>query len=254
MRSQFTKASIDPLVIDPYWKQVPYAINFNDDSVVQNFGYATESVTQSATSSPQNEYSIVKWGSSSMYKPSGSGGSTAGYLQIGGAGATSYAIGSQDFTIECWFYFQTSGRGTTGTYNYGIFSLNTTSGTANKVWLLQYIGPNSAANKMNHAFYDGSTFTPAASYFPVQTWTHLSVCRKGSQLYSSINGVVSTTNTTSFNLTSITTGSRWGTNAAFENQYVAYFDDLRFTVGVARYTSNFNVPEKQNPIPTRPNN
>jgi hypothetical protein len=256
MRGQFAKSQIDPLVIDPYFKQVVYVNNVNDDSVNSNFGYGPAPSASGAPTVDRQDYA-AKWGTAGMHHVAGTGGTTGGYILLGGSGATSYAIGSQDFTMEMWFYMASSGRGFSGTFNYGLLSLNTVTGTSNKVWLLQFIGNSSsfATSTANHAFYDGASFSPPASYMNMNTWNHISVCRQGSNLYSSINGVVSATGTTSFNLTTISTlGTRLGSDAAGENQYSAYFDDVRMTVGFARYTKNYPVPTKQLPIPTRPNN
>jgi hypothetical protein len=258
MRNQFAKQqAVDPLVIDPYFKQVIYVNNINDDSVISNFGYDTYTISQSSLTPPQRQTYAAKWGTAGIDHVSGSGTAiTQSNLLLNTSGATNYAIGSQDFTMEMWIYFTTSSRGTGGNYNYGLISLNTITGTSNKVWLTQWIGnANSALWKLNHSFYDGTTLTPPAVYYTPNTWNHICICRQGNNMYSGTNGVVSLTNTTSFNLTTISTnGTRLGTDANYECQYGAYFDDIRITVGFARYTSNYPVPEKQLPIPTRPNN
>jgi hypothetical protein len=237
---------------------VVYVNNVNDDTIVSNFGYdGTAGISQSSSPTVNRADYAAKWGTAGMDHTTAAGGTTTGYLKLGDTGATSYAIGSQDFTMEMWIYFvSTSRTPLSSNFNFGLLSLNTVTGASNKVWLLQYLGnATPSLRKLNHAFYDGATYSPPASYFALSTWTHISVCRQGSNLYSSVNGVVNLTNTTSFNLTSVSTlGTRLGSDANGENQYNAYFDDVRMTVGFARYTSNFNVPEKQLPIPTRPNN
>lgn len=257
MRGQFAKSQIDPLVIDPYFKQVIYVNNVNDDAVISNFGYdGTANISQSAAPTINRQAYAAKWGTAGMEKLTGTA-STNGYLQLNTSGATNYAIGTQDFTMEMWIYYvSTSRTPTTSNFNFGLWSLNTTTGTGNKVWLMQFLGnANSSLWKLNHDIYDGTNWNPPAVYFTPNTWNHICVCRQGSNMYSGTNGVVSLTRSTGgFNLTSITTGTRLGTDANNENQYNAYFDDVRMTVGFARYTKDYPVPEKQLPIPTRPNN
>jgi hypothetical protein len=59
--------------------------------------------------------------------------------------------------------------------------------------------------------------------------------------YVSVNGVVQNLGSNTQNI-STPTGSRLGTNAYNEYSYTAYFDEVRVTKGVARYTADFSVP------------
>jgi hypothetical protein len=68
-------------------------------------------------------------------------------------------------------------------------------------------------------------------------WYHVAFVRSGTTLTPYLDGVASTTATTSATFTTSATNLRVG--RYWSGDFDGYIDDLRITKGVARYTSNF---------------
>jgi len=169
--------------------------------------------------------SVVKYGTGSMYFDG-----TGDWLQALAVSNELFRFGTNDFTVECWFYrSSTSGRGDLlGTYSATPtgWGLGTTiSTTADVVF---YIGNTALAST-------------SASAWSVSTWTHVAVVRLNNNLRIYVNGVsqASVTNTTN-----LVVGSPLQVGAAGNSTqaYNGYIDDLRITKGIARYTANFTPP------------
>jgi len=85
----------------------------------------------------------------------------------------------------------------------------------------------------------------AKSAIPNDTWTHVAVTRSGDTWRLFLNGTAENTRTSlahtivTSSQNELTLGCRPDTSTQFLNGYI---DDLRITVGVARYTSNFTAP------------
>lgn len=74
----------------------------------------------------------------------------------------------------------------------------------------------------------------------LNSWHHFSACRSGTTVYASIDGNVAAVNSDSNNYTRSVMNIGANGNAS---QFIdAYFNDVRVTQGVARYTSNFTPP------------
>lgn len=142
-------------------------------------------------------------------------------------------IGTGDFTIEFWVYFN-SGATTTrylidwrpsGTE--GVYPTIYTDGSS----LLRY--------------YVSSATRITGSALSATTWTHIAVARSGTSTRMFVNGTqVGSTYTDSNNYLGPasrpvigTAGLSLGTGS-----FSGYMDDLRITVGYARYTTNFTPP------------
>lgn len=82
---------------------------------------------------------------------------------------------------------------------------------------------------------------------PLNTWTHVALVRSGGTIRSFINGVPFT-HTTGFGTGSLMTTytANWigmyPTNVNPNAQFGGYRDDVRITIGVARYTTTFQAP------------
>lgn len=134
------------------------------------------------------------------------------------------AIGTGDFTIECWI------RITLGTGYRGIVSLVPGSDNNTLYVLADTI-----------IWYDSGN-QAASAQLSSNTWYHVAVARESGTLRTFVDGVESSTDYTSTaNIASNTAriGTRGGANGEWYNGYI---DDLRITKGVARYTANFTPP------------
>jgi len=134
-------------------------------------------------------------------------------------------LGAGDFTIEMWFYATTA-----NTYLFN----NRTSGTSGD-------GIDMLADGRIGTL--GSIIITTAMTFTQNVWNHLAITRSGSTMTRWVNGQSDGTGTNSTNFS----GSAFyigGNNHASGN--LGYLngnlDEVRITVGVARYTANFTPP------------
>jgi len=156
-----------------------------------------------------------------------------------------YAMGSGNFTMEFWYYPVTSTN-----IDPTIMGNYTATWTSNK-WAFH--APHASyASKYSfwvNNYASGSAILVSTSNITNNAWAHIAITRSGSTWKMFINGVAEATTTSSVALDG-------GTAASMDGLYVganfysggggrhinAYIDDLRFTKGVARYTSNFTPP------------
>ena len=162
-----------------------------------------------------------KWGGSAMYLD-GNGD----YLTI--PNNVLFALGTGDFTIECWVY--------------------SIAGSNNGVWQLASSAfPGSAglavaANGGAWTVYYGSTSQGHGfGSIGTGTWQHVALVRQSGSLYIYSNGVkytVAASDTTNYTYTTLVIGGYYSTSFLWNG----YINDLRITRGYARYTANFTPP------------
>ena len=149
------------------------------------------------------------------------------------------AISTGDFTIEYWLRVNVQGTPQRTITNY--------TGSTNG-WGMYY----SSSNYLEFFWVNGSTFYylnnatgGAKSAIPNDTWTHVAVTRNDDTWRLFLNGTAENTRTslahtiTTSSQNQLVLGCRPDTSTQFLNGYI---DDLRITVGEARYTSNFTAP------------
>ena len=165
------------------------------------------------------------------------------YLQV--ANQDYFDFGSSDFTIECWFYFDSS---SSETYNTLLDMGNGSASGAGPFW--------TAVKSDSGTYYIGvalDTTTAgdwdvlnnlAIATLSASTWHHFAVSRAGSNFKVFLNGTSVATATSSSAMrdenSALQIGAR-GQNTA-SHYFKGYIDDVRITNGVARYTSNFTPP------------
>jgi len=144
---------------------------------------------------------------------------------------------AQDFTIEAWVRY----NGDPGTDPRTVASKwDTASGR--REWILQtqdqtvqFWISTTGGDATN---YGGGGFNPIASQ-----WYHIAACRHGNLLRTFVDGtqvgVVTFTGTIHADTAPFCVGASLG---SFPNYHNGWLDDVRYTVGVARYTGNFSVP------------
>ena len=187
--------------------------------------------------------------SSNSYVPTVTGGAVvtpgqakfgAGSGQFNGSNYATFAatpelaIGTQDFTIEMWinrsgasgdrFYPFQLGGAQTGALMFGV----------------QY-------GKVELAIYPSGYTSPTVDTTPGQ-WHHLAATREGGTVRVFVDGnlVQTGTDNTSIINADINVGSGpvWG---QYFDTVGGYIDDLRLTIGEARYTANFVPPTEAHP-------
>ena len=133
-------------------------------------------------------------------------------------------VGGGDFTIE----FQLRLTNVTSTQVIIDFRHNANSNTAPAIYI-----------SSGFKFYAGSSEITIGT-LSTNTWHHIALVRNGSTITSYIDGTAGGTESNTNNLTTeeLTIGSNWDG----DYRLIGYMDELRITVGKARYTSNFTAP------------
>jgi hypothetical protein len=158
--------------------------------------------------------------------------------------APNLIFGTGDFTIECWVYLnspiseaylinQDWNNGGSGYSNYLIYITPTTGVTA-------YYSSTNGSSWNNITNLTMGTLTAG-------TWNHLAVTRYNGTTRTFLNGVLrgSSADTGDYSNTGkMLVGKSGGSSATFNG----YLQDLRFTKGIARYTSNFTPPTTAFPV------
>jgi hypothetical protein len=139
------------------------------------------------------------------------------------------ALGSGDFTIECWAY-----ANSLGSYNALLAQWPDNNGTVNNSYVLESVGSN-----MQFYWVEGTTLYGPATLGTIETgsWIHWAICRSGNTLYPFKNGVAGTSVSISQTLNSPVSPITIGGQVAGAGYWNGYIDDLRVTKGYARYAA-----------------
>lgn len=210
--SNFTPPTSPPAVInDTRWLLNFTNANIRDNAMMNN--WETVNSTQISTS-------IKKYGTGSIYNPAGSS------LRINSI--VPNAFGTRDFTIEFWLY-PSGGAGGTPVSNW------TGSG-----WAFLFEGQQITFSRPTAGY---AVIVKDPSNITLNQWTHIAVSRASGTVRLFRDGVVvaSAADSTSFTAAGqLSIGSLYGDGASW--QFNGYFDDVRITSGIARYTANFTPP------------
>jgi hypothetical protein len=173
---------------------------------------------------------------------SGSFDGTGDYLTASGAGL---AVGSGNFTIEGWFYFNSLQSGIRTLWAHR--SSNTGIGGA----LLTHVGGD-VRLYISDSFgtsWQVLDFDPNLTV-STSTWHHIALVRDGNTIRTFVDGTAGTTTTVSAGTISTSGAMSIMAGAADGSQEVdGYCDDFRVTIGVARYTAGFTPPTAAFPDP-----
>ncbi len=143
-----------------------------------------------------------------------------------------YTLGTADFTVEAWVKFNSlSGN--------QVLIAHQGSLAANRAWQWFFNAANQARFDMNNSI--AVTFAWART---TGVWYHVALCRSGTNLRFFVDGVQtgSTYNIAATSIIDPSASLSIGSNSSPANYFNGWVDELRFTVGVARYTSNFTPP------------
>ena len=137
------------------------------------------------------------------------------------------ALGSGDFTIECWVY-----ANSLGSYNALLAQWPDNGGTVNNSYVLESVGSD-----MRFYWVSGTTLYGPATLGSIETgsWIHYAISRQGSTLFPFKNGICGTTVSISQTLNSPTSPITIGGQVAGAGYWNGYIDDLRVTKGYNRY-------------------
>ncbi len=206
---------------DPFYSAVSLLLpmdGINGSTTFTDSGPNALAVT--ATGDSQVSTTTAKYGGASGYF-----GSTTGSISFP---SSAIALGTNDFTIECWVYPLSWGTSPNqpvivGSGNNGIvFYLSNTG----KLWVGQYGVVN---------------FANSTASVPLNSWTHVAVSRSGTSVKLFINGVIDGSGSTSTSLNASVTPQIGVDPSNSAQKFYGFIDDLRISK-YARYTSAFTPP------------
>lgn len=170
-----------------------------------------------------------KFGTTSLYLANTTGaGSASAYVTV--PTNADFGYGTNDYTIECWIYPTSSSL----TDQILVDHRSDTNTVAPVLYLTSdlYLQFN----------IDASVVISSTSAVSLNAWTHVAVCRQGSdtRLYLNGNQIGSTyVDSTNFVSSPLTIGTRYN----FVNSFAGYIDDLRIEKGSAKYTgTTYTIP------------
>lgn len=155
------------------------------------------------------------------------------------AESTDFDIGTQDFTVEMW-YFWVSGGGVA----HDLFSVCGTAGTWNnkfKLW-------KNATNHLQAIVYDSAglaTSFACATTVPNSEWVHVALTRESGTYRLFQNGILVNSATPAL-ITHDNEGVVIGSDYANSGS-TRYIDELRFIIGTAIYSEDFTPQTEEFP-------
>jgi hypothetical protein len=215
-----------PPATDPDFASVALLLPLNGTNGGTTFTDASSFArTITPTGDAQTSTTQNKWGGSSA-KFDGSGD----YLST----TLSSAIGTADFTFEAWVYINSLAADA---------PIMVIGDEANTDSMLLYVLTNGRV-----ALYGVSSFAGSPGDVSTGAWVHVAATRQGTTLRAFVNGVQKAGGTHGYSLTNTVTIAAQLYTGAISTPLDGYLQDLRITVGVARYTANFTPPSA--PFPT----
>ena len=241
---QLKPADGSPTVGDVYFPQTSVLLPFNgSDAATSTSDLSNRNGTVSFAGTAQLSTGASKFGGSSLLVDGNSD-----YVSI----SDSYwntCMSSGDFTVELWARFDSASLdGSTQT----TFASNRgdISGSSSNGWVFRKFTDNVISWYMRQGSdwvyinYAQGTRTAVSA----DTWYHLAVTRSGNTWKLFLNGTAEDTITNSTSIVDggadgLVVGALAGGIAGGPYHYMdGYIDDVRITVGHARYTSNFTAP------------
>ena len=205
---------------DTYWNNVQLLMNFDNN---RDDSRARTTITNYSTT---YETTYYKFGTASLLCNTGLGGSS-------GLGFSNSNMdpGTGDFCLEVHHY----SPGAATNYYSGFSFNNSASGDFFGMLCLGY------GTHWNAHFFDGATMFANTTNLNLNQWYHIAIIRESSNMYIAVDGVREYVGTNSDDI--VLSSPNLGLPTAYGGDAgLGYWDNLRLTVGNARYTSNFTAP------------
>lgn len=229
--------SLPPIQVssDPYYSNTYVLLNGNGTNGSTTFtdsGPRNLTITSTGTGAVTISTAASKYGGSSILFNGTNGLSTP----------TTAVVGTGDYTMEGWVYITNS----TSAYRtlFGLGSSHIRYGDAGFGNKLQ------CGTNLNTIAACWSCSATHSSY--LNTWVHIAFTRQSGTCRLFINGTLQNINNGAnpgtYPYTSFTSTEDLGTVNGYAGggSWIGYQDDVRLTVGYARYTSNFTPPTELN--------
>ena len=157
--------------------------------------------------------------------------------------STDFTMGTGDYTIEGWFYFNATGT------NRLFGQRNSSAGES------QLLGEFYDGHTISyyHSIGDTNYVVKKANSISLQTWYHIAITRHNQVLHLYVNGVLQDTNTTTGSLDDRAQPFVIGRQGDFtSNTFNGYISNFRVCKGHAVYTGNFTPPTRELKVHTKP--
>ena len=223
---------------DPDYSKVVTLLHFNSgsseggESGVHDDSYRANNVNRildAALSSTQK-----KFGDTSMYLDG------SAWLAIECTDSLQYRLDDYDWTIEGWFYPAATG------VNEGLINQSSGGAASNSSFILYRDSANNVGiYTTENTGWDNSAVTTDAPMDTANQWYHIAAVRSGTSLMIFVDGILKTTTTVAAGMS--IPGSSMDLEIGCQNSganFNGYVDEVRFTIGRARYTSTFTVPSE----------
>ena len=224
---------------DPFYAQVKVLNHFDGTvgatTITDSGPLAIPSSDWIRTNSPTLD-AIGKFSQSMRFS-----GSTA-YID----GKTYLNPGTSDWTLECWCNIASTSSFSSGE---PLIEWTFTSSSSNPIVNFIILHGGGVQTFGVDAYVNG-VYTPniaISSQILFDQWTHLAATRQGTTFRAFVNGVQTYTNTMTG--TFGTTAGKLKYSGQFATTTTKRIDEVRLTIGTARYTSNFAPPS--NPFPNQ---
>lgn len=220
-----------PIPTDPYFSQVVLLLHGDGADGGTTFTDSSQyAAAASVNGAAVTDTDQKKYGTASMWFDE-----AGGYITF--PDAAQYTIGTDDFTIEAWVRRDATTSGSDAIIAHGN-PVSTLTGWAFYV---------ESAGALFFRWRSGETsYTLYTANFQVPTgqWVHVAVTREAGTLRLFADGNIGIyTTSLGAKISEITdvlfVGEAYGTIGGLKG----HIDDLRFTIGTARYTANFTPPD-----------
>jgi hypothetical protein len=206
---------------DDLWSEVKLLMH-NDSSGFADSSSSPCSITVGGTSLST---SIKKFGNGAASHGVSSTSNT--FLTVTDDGR--FALSTEAWTWEAWVYLPTPATSTRMLFQSSWLRIAGSASAGN-------LTASVSANNFTNATVVGS------GALGVTTWGHVAVTRSGANVRFFINGTLAASISTFTNHNGTQRDLQVGGLSGGGNCLPCYVDDLRITVGTARYTSNFTAP------------
>lgn len=220
----FVKPSTTEQPTDPYAANVSLLLRGDGTNGSTAFVDSSPSAkTLTVTGSAQISTTQKKWGTGSIYIPTGNS-------YVSAPSSADFALGTGDFTTESWVYT------TDTTFNLQtLFSIGSYTGGL----LFRLYNPSAG---ILDAYCNGQQYSFNKSAISVNTWHHVALVRSSGTVTAYVDGEqFGTSQSMPQNIAQ--NSIMVGMSSHNSNEYIhGYLDDFRITKGVARYTGTFTPP------------
>ena len=221
---------------DPYADQVEVMLEFegpNGGTTFTDSSSRGRTFTRNGTSTTISTAQFKTGSASGSFTKAGQNLSSI-YTEVD----SNLDLGTKDFTAELWCY-------PTSSFVFGTQGLQLIQWGLRIAERTVVIHLRSSVPTLD--FFDGLSHllsVTSAQPIPLNTWSHLAFVRSGSTVNIFVNGVLRASTSYSGSLSvetpRLTIGELYRSNSGENFSFTGYMDDLRITVGVARYTEDFD--------------